>query len=104
MFTTTAIDNVDHKASFSTSRNHFHRTSISLFQDLDSSATNHQIVFDLSRKALSGKRDFKLCLYYTKITPIGAVKSHCPIKRINSGVMKLQDHPVQMCKQMAEVC
>ena len=41
VFTTAAIDNVDHNASSSTSENHFHGTSISLFQHLDSLAANH---------------------------------------------------------------
>ena len=97
VFTTAAIDDVDHNTSSSTSKNHFQGTSISLFQD--SLAANHQIVFDLSSKALSGQRDFKLPSYYTEITPVGAVKSHCPIKTTNSGVAKLQGHPVQMCNK-----
>ena len=99
MFTTEAIDNADHNASSSTSKNHFHGISISLFQHLDSPAAYHQIVFDLSSKALGGQRDFKLLSYYTEITPVGAVKSHCPIKTINSGVTKPQAHPVQMCNK-----
>ena len=37
--------------------------------------------------------------YYTKFTPVGAVKSHYPIKAINSGVAKLQAHPVKMCNK-----
>ena len=74
-----------------------------MFQDLDSLAANHQIVLDMSSKALSGQRNFKLPSYYTKITPVGAVKSHCTVKKINSGMMKLHDYPVQMFKQMAEI-
>ena len=35
LFTTAAIDNVDHNASSSISKDHFHGTSISLFQHLD---------------------------------------------------------------------
>ena len=43
--------------------------------------------------------DFKLPLYYTEITPAGVVKCHYPVKIINSGVTKLQAHPVQMCNK-----
>ena len=89
MFTTAAIDNVAHNTRSSTSKNHFHGTSISFFQHLDSPAANHQIVFDLSSKALAGQRNFNLPSYYTEITPVGAVKGHSPIKTINSGVTKL---------------
>ena len=71
----------------------------SLFQHLDSPAANHQILFDLSSKALGGQMDFKLPLYYTEITPAGVVKCHYPVKIINSGVTKLQAHPVQMCNK-----
>ena len=74
VFTTVAIDNVDLNPSSSTCKNHFYRTSISLLQHLDSLAANHQIVFDLSRKALGGQREFKLPSYYIEITPVGAVK------------------------------
>ena len=98
-FTTAGIDNVDLSDSFSTSKNYFHGTSISLFQHLDSPAANHQIVFDLSSEALGGQRNFKFPSYCTEITPDGAVKSHCLIKMINSGVTKLQAHPVQMCNK-----
>ena len=65
VFTTAGIGNVDHNASSSTSKNYFHGTSIPLSQHLDSPAANHQIVFDLSSKALGGQRDFKLSSYYT---------------------------------------
>ena len=38
VFTTAAIDNIDHNPSSSTSKNYFHGTSISLFQHLDSTS------------------------------------------------------------------
>ena len=59
-------------------------------------------MFDLTSKALGGQKHFKLPSYYTQITPFGAVKSHRPIKTLNSGVTKLQVHPVQMCKKWLE--
>ena len=93
VFTTVAIDNVDLNPSSSTCKNHFHRTSISLFLHLDSLTANHQIVFDLSSKALGGQRNFKLSSYYIEITPVRAVKSHCPIKTIN---LVVKTHAVQM--------
>ena len=99
LLTTAAIDNVDHNASSSISKNHFHGTSISLFQHLDWLVANYQIVFDLSNKVLGAQKDFKLPSYYTKFTPVGAVKIHYPIKAINSGVAKLQAHPVKMCNK-----
>ena len=70
-----------------------------MFQHLDLLAANHQIVFALFSKAFGGQRDFKFPLHYIEITPAGAVKSHCPIKIINSGVTKVQAHPVQMYKK-----
>ena len=81
-------------------KNHFHGTSILFFQHLHSPAANHQIVFDLSSKALARQRDFKLPSYYTEITPVGAVKSDSPIKTIHSGVTKLGAHPFQMCHKL----
>ena len=65
VFTTAAVDNFDHYASSSNSKNHFQGTSISLFKHLDSLAANHQIMFDLSSKPLGGQRDFKISSYYT---------------------------------------
>ena len=94
VFTTVTIDNVDHNASSSTSKNHFYGKSISFFQHLDLPAANHQILFDLSSKALGGQRDFKLPSYYTEIPSVREVKSHFPTKTINSGKTKLQAHPV----------
>ena len=57
LLTVFTTDNAHHNASSNTFKNHFHGTSISFFQHLDSVGANHQIMFDLLSKVLGGQRD-----------------------------------------------
>ena len=92
VFTTAAIDNVDHNVIFTGQASHCFNILIHRKQTIKSCLTC-QVKHWVDRGTLNSP------LITQKITPVGAVKSHCPIKTINSEVTKRRAHPVQMCNK-----
>ena len=98
MFTTAAIDNVDHNSTSITSKSHFHGTSISLFQHPDVYTTSKHMNFHLSRQHNDKQRQFELSLYYTDISPVDTIKSNAPILQTNTDSRDITLDPLDECK------
>ena len=83
VFTTSAIDNIDHNATSSTAESHFHGTGISLFQHPDESIKEHLFEYDFSTKNYD-QTELSLPDYYTYISPILDGKAEFPILLTNT--------------------
>ena len=79
IFTFAAIDNIDHNATSSTASNHFHGTSISLFQHPPGTLEKKDI--PLKIKKSSGA--LSLPNYYTNVKPAPKCKCESPIMLTN---------------------
>ena len=64
MFTATAIDNIDHNETSSTSTSHFNGKSISVFQHYDNLIDKENITYNFSKTDFEKERHFELPLYY----------------------------------------
>ena len=98
MFTTAAIDNVDHNSTSNTSKSHFHGTSISPFQHPDVYNTSKHMNFHLSRQHKDKQGQFELPLYYTDISPVGTIKSNAPILQTNTDSRDITLDSLDECK------
>ena len=84
-FTTSAIDNIDHNSTSSTSKTHFHGTSISLFQHNEIDDQPPQAtVYDMSSQQQMKESGIELPLYYTDVAPLPPLKSQVPISKTNT--------------------
>ena len=84
IFTTVAIDNIDHNSTSSTAQNHFHGTFISVFQH-STDKFHLQIQNGLPVELDDcGSAPKKLPHFYTEIQPMPKVKSDIPIQLTNT--------------------
>ena len=84
IFTTAAINNIDHNSTSSTSQSHFHGTSVSVFQhstDKSHLQTQNSLTVELD-DCSSVPRE--LPHFYTEIQPMSKVKSDIPIQITNT--------------------
>ena len=70
LFTTAAIDNIDHNEKSSTSSSHFHGTSISVFQHYE----KENITYNFSKAEYEKEKKNEVPLYYNHIIPVNGVK------------------------------
>ena len=83
VFTTSAIDNIDHNASSNTANRHFHGTGISLFQHLDTVGKEESLRYDFKKSSNLLNQTLELPRYYTDISPMAKVKGNPSIMSIN---------------------
>ena len=83
LFTTAAIDNIDHNETSSTSTCHIHGTSISVFQHNDNLIEKENITYNLCKTDCKNERNFELPLYYNDISLGIRIKSQFPIITTN---------------------
>ena len=77
LFTTAAINNIDHNPSSATAKTSFHGTSISIFQHLESKNTINKVLKISSESELSSLKP-SLPKHFTEISPIKSGKSEYP--------------------------
>ena len=92
LFTTAAVDNIDHNPSSTTAKDSFHGTGISLFQHptKDNDGTDRDTT--ILQEARPRKTIAPLPEFYTTITPIMLKK--CPPVPENDGPEMLEDGTV----------
>ena len=73
--TTASIDNVDHNATLNKASNHFHRTSMSLFQHGDV-AKDVLVIRDFICNMEASQQILELPINYTDIPPTAPVRSN----------------------------
>ena len=84
IFTTAAIDNIDHNSTSSTAQNHFHGTSVSVFQhSTDKSHLQIQNSLPMELDDCSSVPR-ELSHFYTEIQHMSKVKSEIPIQLTNT--------------------
>ena len=83
IFTTAAIDNIDHNVSATSAQKHFHGTGISLFQHPDETTEENVITVNTTSKSkIIGKP--QLPEYYLDIAPVAKGSVLRPITTINA--------------------
>ena len=83
LFTTAAIDNIDHNVMATSAQQHFHGTNISLFQHSDQSALANAITINITDKSnLTNK--LMLPEYYLNIEPVNKGNVTRPMSSINT--------------------
>ena len=83
LFTTAAIDNIDHNVTATSAQQHFHGTSISLFQHPDQNALANAITINTTDKSnLTNK--LLLPEYYLNIEPVNKGNVTRPMSSINT--------------------
>ena len=84
MFTTAAINNINHNSTSSTAQNHLHGTSVSVFQhSTDKSHLQIQSSLPIELDDCSSVPR-ELPHFYTEIQPMSKVKSNIPIQLTNT--------------------
>ena len=84
IFTTATIDNINHNLTSSTAQNHFHGTSVSVFQhSTDKSHLQIQNSLPMELDDCSSVPR-ELPHFYTEIQPMSKVKSDIPIQLTNT--------------------
>lgn len=94
LFTTAAIDNIDHNKTSSISSNLFHGTNISLFQRYNNVIENETITYDFSIAEFKEEINFQLPLYYSDISPASGVKSQFLTLKTNEYPRNITVNPV----------
>ena len=84
VFTTAAIDNIDHNATSTFAAQHFHGTSISLFQHVGEEVNFRAKPFDLQSTCKERVKGLSLPDNYTNICPASQQKSEVPLPCINT--------------------
>lgn len=84
IFTTAAIDNIDHNPSSSTARDSFHGTSITLIQHPDSEMNVGRL--DLSAAKWSRTVTSRLPISYTSLPPTSNPTSELSVSTVNSSL------------------
>ena len=84
VFTTAAIDNIDHSSTSSIAQKHLHGTSVSVFQG--STDKSHLQIQNSLPKELDdcGSVPKELPHFYTETQPLSKVKSDIPIQLSNT--------------------
>ena len=82
MFTSVAIDNIDHNPSPSTSISAFHGTSISIFQHPKTMGEQTQL--QLENDIMKSSVPLELPSYYTEICPTRSKTPEYPLQRTNT--------------------
>ena len=94
LFTTAAIDNIDHNATSTTAQQHFHGTGISLFQHPDEATQYKLTQYDLTSNDI-GSHNAELPEYYTDISPVAKEKCDRPITLTNSTATNVTHFPIK---------
>ena len=94
VFTTAAIDNIDHNPSSSTTTDSFHRSSVTIIQHSDSKVSIPP--FQLSQMLWTQKVTTSLPETYTAVPVTGGVICDKPIPSINSSPVSSHVKPFQL--------
>ena len=81
VFTTAAVDNIDHNPSSTTAHGSFHRTGISLFQHPTPRSPGERCASNENSSITSTKRLAPLPEFYSNVKPVILLKSDPPIPK-----------------------
>eukprot|EP00794_Sanderia_malayensis_P013411 gene13411-14786_t len=91
LFTTAAVDNIDHNATSTTAQQHFHGTGISVFQHPEQAAQRNAAQYDFTTRD-SGSACLELPEYYTDISPVAKRKCNRPVTVTSSATPLTVSH------------
>ena len=102
LFTTAAIDGIDHNETSSTSSNDFHGQSTSVFPHYDNLIKWENIMDNCSKADHEKEKHFELTLNYNDISPVIGVKSQFLIFTTNEypeNIVVIPVHEIhQICR------
>ena len=103
VFTSAAVDNIDHNPSSTTSKESFHGTGISLFQHpiYDGEGVDRSIVIDEVSQNVSSKSVDDLPHFYTDVPPINESSMKSPVPATNNMLLGRNSYKQQTEKEYA---
>ena len=102
LFTSAAIDNIDHNPSSNTAKSSFHGTSISIFQHPDSEIEIPQANF---KSDFNDEQQLSLPDYYTNLPPTTNNSTQYTIQTANmEEIQNVQDKLTQWLHQVTRLC
>ena len=83
LFTTAAVDNIDHNPSSTSAHDSFHGTGISLFQHPDDGFTGIQQNIATNPEKGSKRKVAQLPDMYTNVPPVAMIKQDPPVPKVD---------------------
>lgn len=97
LFTTSAVDNIDHNPSSTTAHDSFHGTGISLFQHPDGNSRGTDRTRTSSPFVVKATKH--LPESYTSVTPVPLIRTDCPLPTVQENFVDYQLSSKDMVKE-----
>lgn len=105
VFTTAAVDNIDHNPRSNSANYSFHGTGISLIQHYDQpNNDDHRQVIHLGKSDFSNKSKPSLPKSYYEITSLPTIDGQVPLSSVNWDFTLLSKKPLECVKNWLESC